>query len=105
MAIHSRLFDYDELTGIKRIWHWDDVTETATIETKQPLDDLFDYTKHLYNQNNKHTRYGEMERMASIPMTLYFDLKKKGILHDQKALKKWINDSDNRVFRTRPGVV
>jgi hypothetical protein len=24
---------------------------------------------------------------------------------DQKALKKWLNDPDNRVFRTRGGVV
>jgi hypothetical protein len=24
---------------------------------------------------------------------------------DQKALKKWLNDPDNKVFRTRGGVV
>ena len=27
------------------------------------------------------------------------------IADDPKALKKWMNDSDNRVFRTRQGVL
>jgi len=103
--IQSRLFDYDPLTGITRIWHWDTDTETATIETKQPVDDVFDHNKHLYNQNKRQTPYGDMERMATIPMALYYDLARKGILYDQKALKRWLNDRDNLVFRTRPGVV
>jgi hypothetical protein len=35
----------------------------------------------------------------------YMDLKKKGILDDQVALKRWLNDPENRYFRTRPGQV
>ena len=38
-------------------------------------------------------------------MVLYYDLKEKGILDDPKALKKWLNDADNKAFRTREGTV
>jgi len=31
--------------------------------------------------------------------------KSEGKLDDQAFLKKWLNDPDNRLFRTRPGEV
>ena len=46
-----------------------------------------------------------MSRVASIPLTVYYDLKQKGILDDQAAMKKWLNDPDNELFRTRKGKV
>jgi hypothetical protein len=46
-----------------------------------------------------------MHKVASIPMNVYFDLKEKGILDDPAALKRWLNDSDNRFFRTKAGRV
>jgi hypothetical protein len=46
-----------------------------------------------------------MSRVASIPLTVYYDLKQKGILDDQTAMKKWLNDPDNELFRTRKGKV
>ena len=61
-------FSYDPVLGIKRTFHW-----------------------------------GDMTRVASIPLSLYFDLKKKGIADDPVAMKRWLNDPDQRFFRTRPG--
>jgi hypothetical protein len=46
-----------------------------------------------------------MHKVGSIPMSIYHELQKQGILQDEKRLKKWLNDPDNRVFRTRPGRV
>jgi len=46
-----------------------------------------------------------MAKVASIPMNIYFDLKQRGILNDQKKMKQWLNDPDNKYFRTRPGLV
>jgi len=46
-----------------------------------------------------------MARVASIPLNVYYDLKRRGIADDPKAMKKWLNDPDNRVFRTREGTV
>jgi hypothetical protein len=36
---------------------------------------------------------------------VYYDLKRRGIADDPAALKKWLNDGDNRVFRTREGTL
>ena len=38
-------------------------------------------------------------------MVVYYDLKNKGILDDPKAIKKWLNDPENKYFRTREGTV
>jgi hypothetical protein len=38
-------------------------------------------------------------------MYIYYDLQRRGILQDEKRLKAWLNDPENRVFRTRPGKV
>jgi len=49
-------------------------------------------------------------KVASIPLTVIDDLNKIGIMRgfhvvDEKRFKAWLNNSDNRVFRTRTGVV
>ena len=52
---------------------------------------------------DKHAKYGEWSKIASIPLSIYYELKKKGITDDPKRLKKWLNDPDNKYFRTRGG--
>jgi hypothetical protein len=54
---------------------------------------------------DKRTKWGDMSRVASIPLSVYYDLKRRGIADDPVALRKWLNDGDNRVFRTREGTV
>ncbi len=55
--------------------------------------------------NDAPSRWGEGQRVASIPMTVYWELKRRGVVDDQGALRRWLNDPDNRFFRTRPGAV
>jgi hypothetical protein len=38
-------------------------------------------------------------------MALYYQMKAEGKLEDQAYMKRWLNDPDNRAFRTRPGEV
>jgi hypothetical protein len=99
----SRLFDVDPLTGITRTFHYDHETDTYTIQTEQRVDDLVEQNKSLANEDVG--GYGEMTRVASIPLNIYFDLKQQGIIDDPQRLKKWLNDSDNRAFRTKLGYV
>ena len=47
-------------------------------------------------------------KIASIPMTVIDRLNQKGIMRgfhvlDQKKFKEWLNDPDNRFFRTKQG--
>ena len=46
---------------------------------------------------------GDMHRVASIPLVIYFDLLQKGIAQDKGAMRRWLNDPENAHFRTRPG--
>lgn len=101
----KKLFDYDPTTGTTKWWHYDADRDEATIETEFKIDDLIEDNKAHFNNTDERERWGEWTRVASVPMPLYFTLKKQGIADDQAALKRWLNDPDNRLFRTRPGRV
>ena len=99
----KRIFDTDPMTGITRYWHVKENGEYV-IETVQKVD-VDEANTRARNATDKRTKWGEMARVASIPLSVYYDLKRQGIVDDQKAFKKWLNDPDNRVFRTREGTV
>ena len=94
-------FSYDPVLGIKRAFHWDNDTDAFLIQTEQETTDIVEANKAAYNDAPE--RWGDMTRVASIPLSLYFDRKKKGIADDPVALKRWLNDPDQRFFRTRGG--
>lgn len=98
----KRLFGHDPLTGITQYWHVTDKGEYV-IETQQDVTAIADQNKRYYN--NSPDRMGDLPRVASIPLNVYYDLKRRGIADDPKKLKQWLNDSDNRVFRTMEGTL
>jgi hypothetical protein len=101
----KRLFDIDPLTGSKRYFSYDDETDECTIQTEHDVSNLLELNKQRYNNVDEKARWGDGQLVASIPLPLYFDLKAKGIVDDPKKFKEWLNDSDNRHFRMRPGKV
>lgn len=98
-----KTLDFDPVTGISHVFNYDEVTDEATITAEQDVSAVIEQNKRAYN--DAPDRHGEWSRVAQIPMVVYMDLKKQGILDDQAAMKKWLNDPDNRFFRTRPGTV
>jgi hypothetical protein len=77
-----------------------------TIETVQDITDIAEANKAQYNAFDERSNWkGDLHKVASIPMSVYYDLKRQGILDDPVAMKAWLNNPDNRVFRTRPGQV
>lgn len=109
----ARFFDHDPFTGATEYFHWDPETEGFTMQTQQDLTALVEMNTELWNDNEKHTRYkdGIGGRVAQIPAVIMMELSKAGILSpagailDEKRFRAWLNDSDNRAFRTRPGTV
>lgn len=101
----KKLFDKDDALGITRIWHYDPDTDQATIETRQDVSAIIEENKNEYAQIDERARWGEWTKVASIPMSIYYQLKREGKLDDQEYMKKWLNDRDNQFFRTRPGEV
>jgi len=98
----KRLFGHDPLTGITQYWHVTDKGEYV-IETQQNVTAVAEANKRQYNDTPD--RYRDVNKVASIPLNVYYDLKRRGIADDTKKFKQWLNDRDNRVFRTRAGTL
>ena len=100
--------DYDPATKISTVFHPSDDGNTFTIEKQQDVTDVIEANKILYNNVDARARYGEkMQRVASVPVTMYYDLLMKGIIEpgDPKQTKflKYLDDIENLGLRTRPG--
>lgn len=105
MARDTRILTNDPETGIVEYFHYDDVDDTFTIERTQSLE-LDTFNPELYNRASdvKASRWkGDFHHVASIPMSIYAEWVQTGMIHDQAAIKRWLDDPDNRVFRTKPG--
>jgi len=76
----------------------------------QEITEIVEQNKALYNATDEHERWGEWTRYAQLPFVVVDDLNKKGIMQgfavlDEKRFRAWMNDPENRHFRTRPGKV
>lgn len=82
-------------------------------ETRQDVTGIIEQNKKEFNQFDERAKWsGEVfgNKVASIPLTVIDDLNKSGIMRgfaivDEKRFRTWMNEPDNRVFRTRPGKV
>ncbi len=102
----KRLFDIDPLTGTKKIWHYDSDKDEAIIESVVDASELVANNKAMFNSYDERASWkGDLHLVASVPMELYMKWKAEGKLDDQAFMKRWLNDPDNRFFRTRPGEV
>ena len=81
------LVSQNDLIGQKQYWHEDD-EGNVTLQTVQDVTDVVEQNKTIFNQVDERANWkGDMHKVASIPMSIYYDLKAKGILDDQAALK------------------
>ena len=79
--------------------------DTIIISETQDVTAIIEANKRSANAIDRHQKHGEWSKVASIPLSIYYDLKRQGIVDDPVRLKRWLNDSDNKYFRTRGGVV
>lgn len=80
------------------------------IRTSQDVTDIVEKNKAEYNQGSVHDKWGDLTKVASIPLTVIDSLNRKGIMRgfaviNEKEFRKFLNDPENRFFRTRPGKV
>lgn len=86
-------------------FHYDESEKKATIVSTQDVEPILDNNKRLQNWNDGYSPSRELRRVASIPLVVVDDLIKRGIWNDKKKMRAWLNDSQNRFFRTAPGRV
>ena len=99
----KRLLNDDTFTGIKTYFDYDADTDEAVIRKEQDMTAIIESNKREFNAAPE--RWGEWTKVGSIPLSVYYELERQGITKDQEAMKKWLNDPDNRYFRTRPGTL
>lgn len=103
----KRFFSESPEHFITRIQH-EHADGDGAIETIQDVTETVETNKFNFNERSG-TRWKHfVNHVASIPTSIYYKLMREGIVDDindpeMKALKKWLNDSDQRVFRTRDG--
>jgi hypothetical protein len=81
------------------------------VKQTQDISGIIEFNKAQYNETDSRARWGNDaigSKVASIPLTVFQDLEKKGITRgftilDHKRFKEFLNNPDNVVFRTRAG--
>jgi hypothetical protein len=101
----SRLCEVDPVTGIQTFFPSDDGDDAIAFSREQDVTSVIEHNKAFANDAPERWNGGEMHRVASIPLIIYQELEAKGITKDPVAFSKWLNDPDNRFFRTRGGRV
>jgi hypothetical protein len=102
--IERRPFSFDRETGIRTTFCYDHETDEVTMEKEQDCEPILENNKILSLEQADGWK-GEMHKVASLPLHVWMDLKQKGIVNDPKRLRKWLNDRDNALFRTKLGRV
>ena len=104
--LDKRLFSRNELTGITEWFVFDEDTGKVQMVAEQDVTDLTDRNVAAQNEvAQRNMRWGEFAHVASVPMSIYAQWLVEGRDKDPAYLKRWLNDSDNRKFRTRLGRV
>lgn len=75
------------------------------LRTETPVDDLIADNAMEFNASAE-KRWGDGKVVARIPLNLFFDkLAEPMKQRDKKYISRFLNDGDNRVFRTFKGTV
>ena len=104
MTIDSRVLDTDVEAGIVTMFHYDDADDSMTIEEIQDVEPLAELNKARLNASERGWK-GDLHMVASIGIIEYQKLLTSGCTKSQRCMKRWLNDRDNRVFRTKEGRV
>jgi xylose isomerase len=96
--------------GISKTSFHDD-GDDLVIAHSQDVTAIIDANKSEYAQNDERKRWSDDafgNKVASIPLVVFQELEKQGITRgftvlDMPRFKAWLNNPDNRAFRTRTG--
>ena len=90
---------------VNQKYHWDNIDEKLVVESTQETASILELNKEERNefdtQKNSEMKYQEgWTKVATIPNIVIDQLMKDGVWFDKKKMKQWLNDPDNKYFRT-----
>jgi hypothetical protein len=106
----KRLVKRDEATGVETWCHFDS-DNGFTFETVQNVDEILKKNKAEANEYRAGSLMGNTQRhqqkVADIPVSVYYEvLARLGNPKDNPVeWRRWLNDYDNRFFRTGGGTI
>lgn len=94
--------------GVTTKGHYDEHTDTLIVQRTADVTANIEQNKRLYNANYHQTFTGDMHEVADIPCEIFDQwCREDGVNYLQpehaQALKRKLNDPDNRFLRTMPG--
>ena len=101
----KRILDYDPVTKTVQFYHENELTGDVALETRQDVTAIAEHNKALFNQVDERARWGNRNiHIATIPNSILEGVRKlTNNFKDKAAFDRWMDNPDNRVFRTRPG--
>ena len=100
----TRVLPGNPAFGIRREFYEDPMTGLVTVKTTQDVTAAVEESKALYNRHDEHSNWkGDIHLVAQVPLSVRFDPARAHIFNDKRRYLKWLDDSDQRAFRTRPG--
>lgn len=112
-----REVEYDPFLRSQTKWITDaDGEGLVAVATSQDVTDIVADAKRRYAQVDENARWGGDgdslgAHVAEVPLSILYDPKepwndkRRSRKEREAAFKQWLNDRDNRCFRTRPGRV
>ena len=96
--------EYDPVTRMQQWVYFDPQEEKIGIGTSYDWGAIIEDNKRKYAATDERAGWrGDLHRIGSIPLALWQDvMQKTGNGKDREAVRRWINDPDNRFFLTRP---
>ena len=96
----KRSLSFDPTSGIRTDFIFEEGTnlkdDQIVIATSQDVTAIVKANKRSANAIDKHQKHGEWSKVASIPMSVYHQLKEQGITDDPARFKRWLNDGENK---------
>lgn len=98
------LVDHD--FHLKRtVWARTNADGSTTYRTDYAVDDTIEANRDMRNAASAGWK-GDWHKIASIPLNVYYDrLAEASRQGDDKYIARWLNDADNRAWRTKSGNV
>lgn len=105
MAIAAKHTEFDPITMTKTVYT-DEGDGDMLITTDTDVTAVIEANKARAASIDERARYGELSMVASVPLSIWYkEVVMTGMDKDEPAVKRYLNDRDRRLFRTRPGVI
>ena len=89
--------------GVQTAIHTENGDGTFHVTKQQDIQSTLDFTKYLRGQSIN--RHDDSRHVAEIPPVIAAKLLREGVLQDSKRLLKWLDNPDNKYFKTWEGTL